>query len=393
MVAVVVTARLIALIGESFANMTDYRTFFLVAGRLAWHGADPYHLVEGGASLFRTPFLEAPAFLMLFWPWTLLPEELGRAAWIGLEILAVAGTLVAVYRGLGRPTPAEALVAASLVVLFPPLRDSFQEGQVGVFMGLAMALTLLAHQRGRPGLGGAALGAAIAVKLTPVLLLAYFVYRRDWRLCLTAAVTTTVLSAVTLVWGWASYWPTFVSAVVGSSNGTANVLNQSLNGVLLRALHPDLNGLPIASLGVGFRTVWVVGQLLVLGVLAAFVTRGGSKTPEREWIEVSCLLLLLPLVSPFAWDHHFAQATLAVPVAVFLVSRHRLAFWAGAALALAFFADLYLAYPGAQAALAASPSTLKASPFLQLAASVTTVAAISSALLLMRSRSSPEAAG
>jgi alpha-1,2-mannosyltransferase len=391
-VAVVVTARLIALIGESFANMTDYRTFFLIAGRLAWHGANPYHLIVGTAFSWM-PFLEAPAFLMLFWPWTLLPEELGRAAWIGLEILAVAGTLVAVYRGLGRPTPAEALVAASLVVLFPPLRDSFQEGQVGVFMGLAMALTLLAHQRGRPGLGGAALGAAIAVKLTPVLLLAYFVYRRDWRLCLTAAVTTTVLSAVTLVWGWASYWPTFVSAVVGSSNGTANVLNQSLNGVLLRALHPDLNGLPIASLGVGFRTVWLVTQLLVLGVLAAFVTRGGSKTPEREWIEVSCLLLLLPLVSPFAWDHHFAQATLAVPVAVFLVSRHRLAFWAGAALALAFFADLYLAYPGAQAALAASPSTLKASPFLQLAASVTTVAAISSALLLMRSRSSPEAAG
>jgi hypothetical protein len=92
-------------------------------------------------------------------------------------------------------------------------------------------------------------------------LLAYFVYRRDWRLCLTAAVTTTVLSAVTLVWGWASYWPTFISGVVGASNGTANVLNQSLNGVLLRALHPGLNGLPIASPGVAFRAVWLVGQL------------------------------------------------------------------------------------------------------------------------------------
>jgi len=179
-VAVVVTARLIALIGESFANMTDYRTFFLIAGRLAWHGANPYHLI-GGAAFFRTPFLEAPAFLMAFWPWTLLPEDLGRAAWIGLEILAVVGTLVAVYRGLGRPTPAEALVAASLVVLFPPLRDSFHEGQAGVFIGLAMALTLLAHQRGRPWLGGVALGAAIAVKLTPVLLLAYFTMTNIYR--------------------------------------------------------------------------------------------------------------------------------------------------------------------------------------------------------------------
>jgi cell division protein FtsW (lipid II flippase) len=171
------------------------------------------------------------------------------------------------------------------------------------------------------------------------------------------------------------------------------VLNQSLNGVILRAWRPDLNGLPISSPGLPFRGVWLVAQLAVVGVLAWHVTRRGRRDAEREWLEYSCLLLLLPLVSPIAWDHHFAQATLALPVAVFLVSRHRLGFWAGAALALLFLADIYLAYPGFQAALAASPATLKASPLLQLAASVTTIAVTFSALILMGARRGPEVAG
>jgi cell division protein FtsW (lipid II flippase) len=163
--------------------------------------------------------------------------------------------------------------------------------------------------------------------------------------------------------------------------------------VILRAWRPDLNGLPISSPGLPFRGVWLVAQLAVVGVLAWHVTRRGRRDAEREWLEYSCLLLLLPLVSPIAWDHHFAQATLALPVAVFLVSRHRLGFWAGAALALLFLADIYLAYPGFQAALAASPATLKASPLLQLAASVTTIAVTFSALILMGARRGPEVAG
>ena len=158
---------------------------------------------------------------MLFRPWAVLGDDAGRALWIALEIVAVVATMVAVYRGIGWPTPAEALVAASLVVFFPPLRDSIQEGQIGVFLGLAFALALLGHQRRRPLIGGLSLGAVIAIKLTPILVLPYFIYRRDWRLCLTALATAAALALLTLGFGWGHYWPTFISDVGAAANGTA----------------------------------------------------------------------------------------------------------------------------------------------------------------------------
>ena len=208
--AVAAAARAWQLIAESFANMSDYRGYFLSASRLAWQGVSPYHpLPVAPPATFLVGVvssIDTPSFLMLFWPWAVMPDDLGRMVWIALEVLAVGGTVFAVYRGIGRPTAPEGLVAASLLVFFPPLRDSFQEGQVSLFIGLALALALLAHQRGRSWTGGAVLGLVIAIKLTPVLVLPYFLYRRDWRLCMAAVVTAAVLSLATLAAGW-GYWP------------------------------------------------------------------------------------------------------------------------------------------------------------------------------------------
>ena len=393
--AVAAAARLFALILESFANMDDYRRFFVGPARLAWRGITPYHPIGvalprqdlGNVGTFLTP-----PFLVLLGPWTWFADDPGRALWIAAEIIAVVVTMVAVYRAIGRPTWAEALTAASLVVFFPPLRDSFQGGQIGVFLAAGFALALLGHQRGRPLLGGAALGLIIGAKLTPIVVLPYFIYRRDWRLCLASLATASALALVTLALGWGHYWPGFISNVLAASNGTALVRNQSLNGVLLRAWRPELNGLPIAPPGLPFRVVWLVAQGLAVAGVIAVVARRILASPLREWAEFSTIVLAAPLVQPYAWEHHFAQAIMIVPVAVCLASRHLLGLVATLALSAVFIFDLLLEYPGFIAANSVEPAVLKASPELQLAASVTTLAVILAALLLTTARRTPKKA-
>ena len=163
--------------------------------------------------------------------------------------------------------------------------------------------------------------------------------------------------------------------------------NQSLNGVLLRLWRPELNGLPVAAPGLPFRAAWLFGQALVLLALAALVLnrKGRLTTPEREWTAFSLIVLLMPLVQPYAWEHHFAQAIMIVPVAVHLVSRHQLGWVASLVLGAVFAVYLLLEYPAFVVANAAAPSALKASLGLQLAASITAIAAILTAVLLASS--------
>ncbi|HXA43837.1 MAG TPA: hypothetical protein VNV65_13095, partial [Candidatus Solibacter sp.] len=106
--------RLAVLVSESYSNMDDFRRFIVVPARLAWRGVSPYHRIGvalpredlGNIGTFLTPPL-----LVLLLPWTRLADDPGRALWISVEIVAIAVTLAAVYAGIGRPTPTEALVA------------------------------------------------------------------------------------------------------------------------------------------------------------------------------------------------------------------------------------------------------------------------------------------
>ncbi|HXA42853.1 MAG TPA: glycosyltransferase family 87 protein, partial [Candidatus Solibacter sp.] len=271
--------------------------------------------------------------------------------------------------------------------------DALQEGQVGLLLSAGLALTLLGHQRGRSVAAGVALGVVIAVKLTPVLVLPYFAYRRDWQLCVSTLVTVAALALVTLPLGWVHYWPDFIANIASAGNGTALVRNQSLNGVLLRAWHPELNGLPIAPLGLGVRAAWMVLQGLVLAAVAVVVSGRRLEGPVREWAELSTILLLVPLLQPYAWEHHWAQALMAAPVGVFLASRGLLSLRASCALAAIYLADIVFGYQGFVAANSVAPSVLQAAPALQLAASATTITVIAAAALLTTARSNPNRPG
>jgi hypothetical protein len=79
-----------------------------------------------------------------------------------------------------------------------------------------------------------------------------------------------------------------------------------------------------------------------------------------------------------------------VPVAVCLASRHLLGLAATLAPAALFVFGLLLECPGFIAANSVEPAVLKASPELQLAASVTILAVSLAALLLMTARWAPK---
>jgi alpha-1,2-mannosyltransferase len=332
-----------------------------------------------------------PVFLFLFWPWIALPGVVAVLSWTALELAAVAALLWVVYRALGRPVAAELLAVLALVLLFPPLRDSFQEGQISVFIGLAAALALLGHQRRRPLLGGAALGLAIGIKLTPALILVYFAWKRDWRLVGAAVGVALALAVATLGAGWAGYWPGFLTITGELGRGTANLLNQSLDGFLLRWFLPAWSGSPIAPPPLAFSAGLALAQVATAGGLVAILRRMRGPRREVEWAELSAVLLVAPLLQPFAWPHHFAQALVAIPVGVRLVRMGMLGRAPAAVLAAAYVALLLFGFPLFVAARAVDPGSLPGQPLLELGGSLLMLTAVVAAAVFAWAR--PPVAG
>ncbi|MHB8509032.1 MAG: glycosyltransferase family 87 protein [Candidatus Dormibacteria bacterium] len=312
-----------------------------------WSGAPTYLLPrdappDQGRDNFNTgasssPY--APSFFLLFWPWAWVGSAIGRLAWLALGQVGGAVMLVLTFKALRRPTRFELLVSMALCLTFLPVRVVVEDGQLGLILGGLMAAAFYAWWRRREAAAGAFLAAAIAIKLTPALMLAYFFWRRAWRACVVAALSVIALGGVTLALGWLDRWRSYGGVLGVVSRGTALGRNQALGGLVLRLFVPSSTGQPIAPPPRPAAIVTVGLELALVAVTAVALRRLRARGAPA-WAEFSVVMLVLPALQPFAWEHHWAPALVAVPTAVLLAGERRLASWAVAGLAGAYFAML-----------------------------------------------------
>ena len=144
-----------------------------VAAYWALDPADPYRVHVAPA---LGAFLYSPPIAWLFQPLGLLDLHVARMLWLTLE-----ASLLALMTG---PLT---IVAAFL----PPVQYELNVGNIG----LLMAASLVAGLTRWP----AAWAFPILTKVTPIVGLAWFVGRRDWRGLVIASGTTLVIAAVSFV--------------------------------------------------------------------------------------------------------------------------------------------------------------------------------------------------
>jgi alpha-1,2-mannosyltransferase len=258
-----------------------------------------------GIQFTYTPFAALVFAVLSYIPWRLL-----EVITVIVSTGALLSTLWIAFRTLGISDRTRrlglALLVAGLVFWVEPVQRALYLGQVElVLMGL---VTWDMCQPDRRRFKGAGVGIAAAIKLVPLIFIAYLLITRRVRAAVVAAVTF----AVTVVLGFAvlpgpseKWW---LHGYFWQANKTGFVgytANQSLRGMIDRFAGSDAHGAPIWYL--------VAAVVALLGLWAAYVLHRSGR--EFEGL-MTCALTAL-LISPISWDHHWVWIApfLAIPVA------------------------------------------------------------------------------
>ncbi len=273
---------------------------YRAAGQALFHGGAPYSSQYTASHL---QFTYPPFALVVLSPLSLGPLRLIEVIWWLVNASALTGvcylavTTVTAARG-GRAVAVAATVAGVSVLALEPLRSNMDYGQINVILMCAVLFDVLRMPAGRQGV---LTGLAAAVKLTPLVYLAYFVIRGDRASFVRGVVAfgaAVVVGFAVLPGASAHFWAHQVFDA-GRAGPIGFVSNQSWNGVLHRA--PFHGNGPGTALLIALDAVTLASGLW----LSARLSRSG-----RPLASVFALALVELLISPISWTHHWSWLVL-----------------------------------------------------------------------------------
>lgn len=199
------------------------------------------------------------------------------------------------------------------VLLIEPVWLNAGFAQLNIVIMALVILDLVPRRRWLPQ--GWLIGVAAAIKLTPLVMLLYFLLRRDVRAILVAGVSALLATALGAVVRWDATREFFTSVLLdmGSSSefgvNTVYQSNSSLKGMIMRwftspeALDAHSTLVNVLWLGLSLLTV-VLGGWLMLALM------------RRDMLVDAALVnaVIMLLISPVSWSHHWIWLTLLLPV-------------------------------------------------------------------------------
>lgn len=313
------------------ANRTDWTECFMPAARQMMAGQP---LDAAPARAYAYP----PAMALVSVPLALLSNNWSTAAWYGVNMLAGFSAFVFTWRLAGglplvklsadwQWTLVLGLVLASRWIIAPIEQQQFDIVIAALVMGGCYGVACR-----RSWTGGALLGAAAAMKCTPLLFLPYLIWKRRP----TAAVAL-VLAALGLsllpdliyprldgqsyLGVWAGKYLAGLGNGVPGAWHSELLLNQSLGGLLNRfwrlfvSLSPDHGNVELpATAAAVLRWLTAGGALLLLATsfvrfgrplaLGSLPMSKDTRGPRIAW-EIACIVSLMLLLSPMSSKGHY----------------------------------------------------------------------------------------
>jgi Glycosyltransferase family 87 len=255
-----------------------------------------------------TSYINPPTTAILLLPLSILPFHAATVFFLLLSNGLYLGSILLLLRALRTPLGSPAgLVALICALPFYPLFVSFFLGQMDGFVVFGLLLALLAALERHDARAGAWITMTAAIKVSPVLLLGFFVARRRWSAVVAAlTVGLLVFCAELLVVGPHTllYFATRILPLVGK--GSAFFENQSLLGMIYRWVAPasEVWSLDAAGNYPIARAIWASSSLLILAVSFALVRRARLDRRALATVGLGVFIVAGVLSGAISWDHY-----------------------------------------------------------------------------------------
>jgi len=285
-------------------------------GQVWLHGGHLYDTFWWADVTTPVSFTYPPFAAMLFSSLALAPLWVDSAL-LTLLSIALTGVVIAVTQhaqGL-RPGMWGLAAITSVALLLEPVRHTLSLGQINLVLLAAIVADVLLVDTSWPR--GLLVGLAAAVKLTPLVVVLFFLLRGDRRAVavgLLGFASATALGAVLAPRDSLRYW-TWAVFAVDRIGKPANASNQSLRAVVARLGLTEPVGV----------AVWAVATVVIVG-LAAVAARRALRASQPGLALVLVAIAGL-LASPMSWSHHWVWCVPALLVLAHLGRDHPVPRW------------------------------------------------------------------
>lgn len=286
------------------------------------------------------------AFLFVA-PYTLLSRPAAQAAWVLTKpfmLVPIFLMMIAMVRRVGVRLETAAVLLVAAGWFFPVIGD-VQEGQMNLLMLLPLVTGLWLAQRETPASqwgAGLMVALAICIKVTPLAFLAYFIFRRRWRIVLGILAGSVlwlfVVPAMVFSWRqnllWLHQWATIMilpyvtDGVIKFSNGESipELLKRLLEHVPAwqaarhgHAVYHYVNIVNWPPKVVNWIWHAVLAGLAVAGMIWA---RRPLKNLQcrRYLLEIGCIGMFMLWASERTWVPHYVTLILALMATAMIAS-------------------------------------------------------------------------
>lgn len=321
--------------GADLTQPGDFAAFWASAVA-ADQGLDPYDppSLDRVASQYDLPTYYGPLnyppiFLVLLKPFAALPFQTAVAIWQIFLVVSFAAAFLILARSVAaiRRPYVVALMAFAFLASYP-VQASLEFGNIDPFILLLLVIAIYSGVTS-PGVAGAVLGFALAVKVVPAIFVAgFFTWSHRWRLLaiLTAvAVVLTLLGVFLAVPDFSVLYVTdrIPRLLLGDyGRPVAYAYNQALGGFFGRLFTSE-----------GDTTPWVQSPLIALLaqivvdlalVVVSLRLWSNARDPVRNRLAIALVLPLALLLPRLGWNRYAIWLLPAYVVAVDWLLRQRL---------------------------------------------------------------------